>query len=461
MAFRDLSEFLKVLKSERALIEIDRYIDLDLEVGKVLRKLNESGGPAVVFNNTGSAFRLVAGLFSTRRLAALAFGTSEAELTDLVLHGLEAPIKAEICTGSAPAQENTISGDEIDIGKFPIPRYSPEDGGRFITPGIVVSRDPETGITDLGHYRFQVVDQSSMAFLAQPFHRFGKNIAKARALGWETYDAALVVGTEPILAYSCQVQGTDATDDYAVAGGLRGEPVSVVRATAIDLDVPATAEVVFELEVQLKQEALEGPLAEYTGYYTGTSRKPVARVKAVTHRKDAYFQGLLTGKPVTENHLLKQVPFEASLRRDLQSKFPTISDVAILASAGVAFMVVVAMTPRFVGEARQVMLAAFASNVRPKWVIVTDRDIDIRKSSDVEWALAFRVQPARDVIVMDGMPAGSLDPSVDLSLSRERRSSSVIGIDATRPVGEAFPAVADIPGWRDVEVPELASFDRR
>ena len=120
--------------------------------------------------------------------------------------------------------------------------------------------------------------------------------------------AALIIGVDPILAYTCQVQVHDQTNDWEVAGGLRGEPIELVKCKTCDIEVPATAEVVIEFEVDMDKTVMEGPLGEYTGYYTPATLKPVARVTAITHRKKPIFQGLLTGKPVTENHILKQIP---------------------------------------------------------------------------------------------------------------------------------------------------------
>ena len=164
----------------------------------------------------------------------------------------------------------------------------------------------------------------------------------------------------------------------------------------------------------------------------------------------------MTGKPVTENHILKQIPFEASFLKSLKAQFPGITRVSVRASAGVSFYVVIAMAPRFAGEARQVILSAMASNIRPKWVIVVEPDIDVHNSAEVEWAMAFRVQPREDVIVIDNIPAGPSDPSIDdPTKARPLRTASAIGIDATRPFGKPFSEVADVPGWEDYAVPEL------
>src|SRR5581483_8844572 len=209
--------------------------------------------------------------------------------------------------------------------------------------------------------------------------------------------------------------------------------IELTKCKTCDIEGPATAEVVIEFEVDMAKTVMEGPLGEYTGYYTPASLKPVGRVTAITHRKKPIFQGLLTGKPVTENHILKQVPFEASVLRMLQRQFPTIKAVSVRASAGVSFYVVIEMEPRFAGEARQVILSMMLSNIRPKWTVIVDPDIDVHSSTEVEWAMAFRVQPARDVITVDNVPAGPSDPSVDLTRERTMRTASMIGIDATRP----------------------------
>src|SRR5882724_4631152 len=452
MPYHDFRQFLDTLRQHGELIDVNRPIAL-ADVGKAMKQSYRRQGPGIVFNQNGTDFPLVCGIYSTRSKALLAFEADEKTIMQKVLDGLDNPIAPVLRNGGAPCHEVVIERD-FDLTRFPIPTYSPKDGGPYITSGIVVSKDPETGIPDIGHYRFLILGKYTFSFSAQPNHRFGKNLAKCQKLG-VTPKAALIIGVDPILAYTCQAQLTDTTNDWEVAGGLRGAPVELTRCKTCDIEVPATAEVVIEFEVDMNKTVMEGPLGEYTGYYTPPSLKPDGRVTAITHRKGALFQGLLTGKPVTENHILKQIPFEASFLRALKRQFPTVEAVSVRASAGVSFYAVIAMTQRYAGEARQVILAAMASNIRPKWTIIVDPDIDVHSSAEVEWAMAFRVQPQRDVIVIENTPAGPSDPSVDLSRDRTMRISSCIGIDATRPFGEPFYDVADVPGWEDFEMPEL------
>jgi 4-hydroxy-3-polyprenylbenzoate decarboxylase/2,5-furandicarboxylate decarboxylase 1 len=420
---------------------------------------------------------LVGGVYNTRSKALIALQTTEKDVSDRVLHGMSSRIPPVVVT-DAPVHENVLTGDAIDTSKLPVAKYSPDDGGRYITAGIVVSKDPETGIPDIGHYRFEVVDKQTMTFLALPNHRFGRNLAKARRLGHTTFPAALLIGVDPVMAYTCPIQVPDGTNDFEVVGGMRGAALELVRCKTIDVDVPARAEMVLELEVDFTQEAFEGPLGEFTGYYTPGSKKPIARIKAITHRNNAYFQALLTGVPPTENHILKQMPYEASYFATLKAQHPTLTSVAIPASGGVAFYIVIAMKQRYAGEARHAILTAIASSQRPKLVVVVDPDIDVRNPDQVEWAIAFRSQPARDVIIVGDLPGGTLDPSIDGSLPLDRRTGSAMGIDATFPFGadeqkaanvpagevcgpavadqgHEFFKVADVPGWQDYDFPEL------
>ena len=181
-AVSDFRQFLDVLRQHGELIDINRPIDLN-DVGKAMKQAYVRNGPAIMFNNNGTDYPLVAGIYSTREKALLAFEADENTIFDKVLHGLDNPIAADVWANGAPCHDEIIAGDAIDIRNFPVPQYSPKDGGPYITPGIVVSEDPETGVPDIGHYRFLILGKDTFSFSAQPFHRFGKNLAKCKKLG--------------------------------------------------------------------------------------------------------------------------------------------------------------------------------------------------------------------------------------------------------------------------------------
>ena len=477
MPFQDFRAFLDALRTRGELIDVERPVALKFEIAKALKKSASVRGPAFVFKNNGTRFPLVGGIYTTRAKALIALESTEADVVSRILKGLSQRIPP-VMVQDAPCHENVLTGNDIDLKALPVPTYSPDDGGPYITPGIIVSKDPETGVPDIGHYRLEIIDGQTMSFNPLAMHRLGKHIAKARQMGHTTYSAAVVIGVDPLLAYTAPIQVPDGTNDFEVAGGLRGAPIELVTCKTIDLAVPAHTEFVIEFEADFTKTVMEGPLGEYTGYYTPAAPKPIVRIKAITHRNDAYFQALLTGVPPTENHILKQIPFEASFLAMMRQQFPTIERIAIPPTGGVSFYIVMAMKERYAGEARSALLAAIASNLRPKRVIVVDPDIDVHDSDQVEWALAFRMQPTQDVIIVERVPGGPLDPSIDPSIAPHARLGSAIGIDATFPFGAEvktagvpgskevcgpalaehgleFFEVAAVPGWQDYDFPEL------
>jgi UbiD family decarboxylase len=480
MPFQDFRDFLDALQKAGELLELDRFVSPELDVAKAMKKSASVSGPAIVFRNNGTGFPLVGGIYNTRSKCLIALQTTEKDAFDRVLKGMASRIPP-VMVADGPVHENVLTGDAIDTSKLPIAKYSPDDGGPYITCGIIVSKDPETGVPDIGHYRFELVDKNIFSFLALPNHRFARNMAKARKMGQKSFHAAMVIGVDPVMAYTCPIQVPDGTNDFEVVGGMRGAAMELVHCKTIDVDVPARAEFAIELEVDFTQEAFEGPLGEFTGYYSPGSKKPIARVKAITHRNSAYFQALLTGVPTTENHILKQLPYEASYFAMLKAQHPTLTNLAIPASGGVAFYVVMAMKQRYAGEARHAILTTMASSQRPKTVVVVDPDIDVRNPDQVQWAITFRTQPARDVIIVDDLPGGTLDPTIDGSIPLNKRLGSSMGIDATFPFGadqepapdvpagaacgpaiadqgHEFFKVADVPGWQEFNFPELQNF---
>ena len=182
MPFHDFRQFLDVMRQQGELVDINQAVALT-DVGKALKHAYAKGRKATSFNKNGTEFPLVCGVYSSRKHALIAFEADEKNVTQKVLDGLSKPIAPKISNGGgAPCQEVVIT-DDIDIRRFPIPTYSPKDGGPYITPGIVVSKDPETGVPDIGHYRFLILGKDTFSFSAQPFHRFGKNLDQVPADG--------------------------------------------------------------------------------------------------------------------------------------------------------------------------------------------------------------------------------------------------------------------------------------
>ena len=200
MPYQDLRAFLTALKNAGELVDIDRPVALKYDVAKALAKASSVQGPALMFKQTGTEFPLVAGVYGNRRLALLAFEATEKTIHGKVLKAINNPIApvdfpVDI-KGKPPCQEVVLTGDAIDVTKLPVPIYSPKDGGPYITAGIVVSENLETGIPDIGNYRMQIHGPKELGVFSASNHRFGKNIAHATQLG-KQLRGALVIGIDP------------------------------------------------------------------------------------------------------------------------------------------------------------------------------------------------------------------------------------------------------------------------
>ena len=204
---------------------------------------------------------------------------------------------------------------------------------------------------------------------------------------------------------------------------------------------PAGAEFVVEGVIRPDAMQAEGPFGEFTGYYGPAEQNPVIEVTAITHRRNPIFLAGLTGVPTTDNHVLKAFAYESTLYEDLHRTFPEVTAVAFPDWGGTQYVAIVAVRQRYKGQARHLLLAALGHASRPKWVIVVDDDIDVHDTERVLWAMVTRGQPAEDIVTVDRVAGGPLDPSAP-----EKELISVLGFDATRPFGRPFPEVVEVPG---------------
>ena len=441
MPYRDLREFLDRLEAAGQLARVTRPVETRFEIAAGIRRMSDTKGPALRFENViGHSMPVVGSLFADRAKALLALEVATpAEGNARFLRGLHAPIPPRV-VDSGPCQEVVLTGDEIDLFALPFPVYSEKDGGAYVTVALEISRDPEDGTANASMYRMMRVDRNHFAVMSHVFQGLGTHIAKAERLG-QPLDVAIVNGCDPVLLYASQAKVPPGVDELGIAGGIRGVPVEVVRCKTVDLLVPATAEIVFEGRILPGVRAKEGPFGEFTGYYGPAEENPVMEVTAITHRRDPIFLAGLTGVPTTDNHVLKSFAYESTLFEDLHRTFPEVTAVSFPDWGGTQYVAVVALRQRYKGQARHLILTALGHASRPKWVIVVDDDIDVHDTERVMWAMITRGQPAADVIIVPGVAGGPLDPSAP-----EKEVISLMGFDATRPFGVPFPEVCTVPG---------------
>ena len=441
MAFKDMRAFLDSLEEKGQLVRIKEELDPVHEIAAYLRKASDMGdkGPALLFENVkGHKIQVAGGLYANRQLMLQALETTDEEANAKYLNAIENP-KEHTLVDKGPCNEVVLLDDDIDLNEFPFPTYCELDGGPFVTLGVSISKDPENGGKNASIYRHQILDKRRIGVLSPPPHHLGVHYKKAEVLG-QPLEVAIALGVAPSALIATQWEAGYGIDEMTLVGAFLGESMPVVKCQTVDLEVPASAEIVIEGKMLPGVRHHEGPFGEYTGYYTQASDKPFMEVTAITHRRDPILLAGMSGVPTTDNHVLKMIPMEASCFAMLKRKFAGISKVHFHGSGGVGLTCIVAMRQFAKNEARQV-LATLLGSQGSKLAIVVDEEINIQNMDEVMWAVSTRMRPDRDTMILPKMTLWQLDPSAPTD-----DSYSVMGIDATRPFDEDFEKVATVPG---------------
>jgi len=453
MKYNDLRDFIQRLEQEGELKRIDTEIDPRLEMTEVCDRTLRQGGPALLFENPkGHSIPVLGNLFGTSRRVALAMGQeSVASLRDVgkLLASLKEPeapkgIKdawsklpafrqvlnmAPKIVSRAPCQQNVIEADDVDLAQLPIQTCWPGDAGPLITWALVVTRGPRKERQNLGIYRQQVIARNRviMRWLS---HRGGALDFR----DWQhqhpgqRFPVAVALGADPATILGAVTPVPDSLSEYAFAGLLRGSKTELVRCLSNDLQVPASAEFVLEGYIEPGDIAEEGPFGDHTGYYNEIDCFPVFTITHITHRDQAIYHSTYTGRPPDEPAMLG-VALNEVFVPILQKQFPEISDFYLPPEGCSYRLACISIRKQFPGHAKRVMLGIWSflrQFMYTKFVIVTDDDIDIRNWKDVVWAMTTRMDPARDMTVIDHTPIDYLDFASPVS-----GLGSKVGFDAT------------------------------
>ena len=431
MAYADLRQFLYQLEKEGELAHVERPVELNYEIGAVCRKTLDVRGPALSFDAIrGRRVPLVVNLFATRRRYALAMETQPDKIHERWIERTQKPIEP-VVVKTGPCKENIVLGKDVDLTKFPIPIWNELDGGPYITLPCHISKHPVTGLRNASMYRAQVHDPKTLGLLAAPYRHIVLHRNEALKRG-EPLPVAIALGVDPAITVASVASFPYEVDELGMAGALRGEPVELVRCETIPLEVPASAEIVLEGEIDPKELREEGLFGEFTGYYSIKRTRPVIKIKAITHRNDPIYAASYEGLPPHDTDLLMGIPIETEILRLVP--LPGIQKVHVTEGGCGAFNCVISIKKQFEGYAKMVGMAALGTwGARfVKTLIIVDDDIDPFDWTQVEWALATRVQPHRDVEIVGDLVGCILDPSLSLH-ERETghsRTSKMI-IDAT------------------------------
>ncbi len=419
------------LEAAGELIRVDKPVDPLTQMGSLLFQSREK---AVLFENLPHGWRSLGQAPANVRHAALAFGATEETVVRKVAEGMGKLIKPEMIT-DAPVQEKVFHKGEFDLTHLPVHIAGQRDGGPVIGSGLVISKDPDTGQRNVSFHRLQIKGPDKSGILLYPRHTW-KNYVKYQERN-EPMPVAIFIGHHPAYYAAAATTAAYGLDEFEIAGGYLNEAVRMVKCKTVDLEVPADAELVLEGHIPPHYREEEGPFSEFQDYYvTGTGKNPVVEYQCLTHRKDAIFKNLQNGSEM-EGCVFHKIPMSATIYRRLKDigGGPILHNVMVLPGV---FGVVVQMTQRAYGEAKNLMLSALSSEYQhPKVVIAVDEDVDIFNPAELMWALTTRVNPAEDVVIIPGTHNHAMDASLPElgapGTALWQRKGSKMLIDATIP----------------------------
>ena len=430
----------------------------DLELSTLAELLNEKFGaqgkprPALLFDRIigyPDGYRVAANLVSSAGRLALTMGMDprlgEIDFIQQWRRRVKEihPIEPETVSDGA-LLENAVTGPDVDLFTFPVPRWHELDGGRYIgTDDLVVTRDPDDGWVNVGTYRVMIHSKDRIALHMSPGKHGRVHRDKYFAAG-KTCPVAISFGHHPIYFLVASADAPYGVSEYAYAGGILGQSLQLLKGPLTGLPVPADSEIAIEGEVIPGETAVEGPFGEWTGYYTSSQNEPFIQVKAIYYRRDPILCGFPLLRPSSGDNLHSCLIRAALLWNSMEDAgVPDVKGVWVHPAAG-RFLTVVSIRQRYPGHARQA--AVIASQCRTgaylgRYVVVVDDDIDITKSDDVIWAMCSRSDPERSIEILRRCWSGPLDPAIP---REEKGFSSRALIDATRPYEwrDKFPAVS-------------------
>jgi len=441
---RELREFIAKCEKEGELKRIKAKVDWNLEVSHIAKLNEEKKGPALLFENVKDyKIPLLTSAFTTPKRLAIALGMPlNYSMCQMAKEWMKITTKQLIkpkVVKNGPVQEMIVKEKDVDLlGDFPVPYMYPQDGGRFVgTAEYLITKDMETGWTNLGTYRMQVHDRNhaGIQIIKGKHADFHFNqYKKAKKL----MPAAAVIGCDPLhFLVSSTLVGAQ-VDEYDIIGALRGAPVEVIKSDLTGLMLPAHAEIILEGFIDPEDLREEGPFGEYTGYYSGKKGeewpKQVLHIKRILRRKNPIFWSTTVGKPVTDTHMIQSLNRTATMWTDLENmRVPGIQSVYLPPQSGGRFWAIVSVKTMYPGHSNHVGTAVISTTTGHyglKGVIVVDADIPADDIDKVLWSLSMRYDPYRSTEIIKRGRSTPLDPALPIEA---RDIVSRIIMDATVP----------------------------
>ena len=446
MIFNDIREFIDFLEDKKDLVRIKTEVDPILEVTEITDRVSKKGGPALLFEKVkGSKIPIAINLFGSYQRMAWALGLEDFNeigqkfssllktdpnmkfmqkieaLFDLYKLSTSSPKEVK----KAPCQE-IVKDRDFSLFDYPILKTWPDDGGRFITLPMVITKDPESGKQNLGMYRMQVYDERSTGMHWHTHHDGAVNFRKTAKLG-RRMEIAVAIGGDPITIFSATAPLPYNIEELFFAGYLRGKAVEVVKAKTVDILVPARAEIILEGYVEAGEERIEGPFGDHTGYYSVAAPFPVFHVTCITHRKDPVYPATIVGKPPMEDCYMGKAT-ERMFLPLIKMQFPEIVDMNLPLEGVFHNCALISIRKSFPMHASKIINAVWGLGqmMFTKFVFIFDEEVNVQNTSEAAWKAFNNVDPARDIIISEG-PLDVLDHSAARPIYGAK-----MGIDATK-----------------------------
>ena len=397
--------------------EVDPAYELTAIVVKLEREAKKR--PVLLFEKVkGTRFPVLTNLHASRSRLAAAMRCAPDAMLKTYLAAMEKPVPPKVVP-TGPVKEVVLKGDRIDLHDLPQIVHHEGDAGVYLTSAISFAKDPASETWNCAYNRLMIKGRDTTSIhltLGKHLWEFYK-IAEARG---EALPVAFAIGVHPAIALGSLAIGSIDEDERAIMGGLLGEPLELVKCETSDVLAPAHAEMVIEAEILPGERTAEGPFGEFTGYSLGQRDREVVKVKAITHRAGAWFQDITVAH--LDHMLLSTIPMEANLYRAVRAMGPSVKAVRVPGP----FTCFISIEQRLPGQGKNAILAALGADLYMKRVVVVDHDVDVFDDRQVNWALATRCQPDRDITVITHARGSDLDPS-----TKEDGYSAKWGVDAT------------------------------
>lgn len=458
MPLESLRDLVSVLEEKGQLKRVKASVDTDLEIAEIMRRLMYAKDkPAVLFENVkGYSIPILGNTFGSNERLRIALeeddfsqiGSRIVELTRMKMPtGVFGKLRmlpklSEISDygprhiENGPVKEIVLTEDKADLFTLPILKSFKGDAGKFITFGLTVTKHPDTEVTNIGVYRMQILN-ARKAIMHWQIHKRGAQhleiLKDRRSQDNATniidgrIEVAVVIGADPATTFSAVAPVPEGMDKYLFSGIVRKKGIRLVKCNTVDLEVPATAEIVLEGYVDPDDMQMEGPFGDHTGYYTPPEPYPSFNLTCITMRKNPIYLTTVVGKPILEDAYIGQV-IERSFLPLIQMFQPEVVDFSMPPAAWFQGLAIISIKKRYPGQAKKVMMGLWGMGQLSltKMFITVDHDINVHDMDEVLWAVTTRTDPKRDLMLIENAPTDTLDPSSPLL-----NLGSKVGIDAT------------------------------